>query len=116
MTMTDPAPEANVMREAIFAGLTAFCSNQPDFDMSSGMKRAAADYILGQPGMYVCDDIVTRASTPSASAGEVIEAAFREALEIGYQCGRANEPVDPRAWETSDASAALARPSEGEDR
>jgi hypothetical protein len=62
--MTTPPAEAKVMREAIFAGLTAFCSNQPDFDMSSGMKRTAADYILGQPGMF-------SPSTPSASAGEL---------------------------------------------
>jgi hypothetical protein len=40
------------MREAIDAGLRAFCSDTSDFTMSSAMRRAAADFIMGQPGMF----------------------------------------------------------------
>lgn len=40
------------MRNAIDAGLRAFCSETSDFDMSSAMRRAAVDHIMGQTGMF----------------------------------------------------------------
>ena len=43
------------MRNAIDAGLRAFCSETGDFDMSSAMRRSAVDHIMGQPGMFVSD-------------------------------------------------------------
>lgn len=43
--------EGDVLRDAIIAGLQAFCANTPDFAMSSAMRRDAADFILGQPGL-----------------------------------------------------------------
>ncbi len=36
-------------RGRIDAGLRAFCADTPDFDMSPGMRRIAADFIMGQP-------------------------------------------------------------------
>lgn len=44
--------DSEAMREAIDAGLRAFCADTSDFTMSSAMRRAAADFIMGQPGMF----------------------------------------------------------------
>jgi hypothetical protein len=42
-------PAGDGWRGQIEDGLKAFCASTPDFDMSSAMRRSAADFILGQP-------------------------------------------------------------------
>jgi hypothetical protein len=77
-------PTVESMREAIDAGLRDFCTDTGDFDMSPGMRRAAADFIMAQPGMF--------ATTPG---GDLLEQAARVAdveviaaeqnCEVGYR-------------------------------
>lgn len=79
------------MRDAIDAGLRAFCADTEDFDMSAGMRRAATDFIMGQPGMFATPK-------PPVDAG-----AMRSALQPFL---RAAEPIlhndrdrwDPDEW------------------
>lgn len=84
--MTQPDSTINTgavgaLREAIDAGLKAFCSCTPDFTMSSAMRRDAADFIMAQPGTF-------RTTPTPASEAEVIERCAKVAeSEIGIASG-----------------------------
>lgn len=74
---TPSQPLSEAKRAAIDAGLRAFCSETGDFDMSSQMRRAAADHIMGQPGMFPSD----------AAGGPMIEKMAR-AMIVATDPGR----------------------------
>lgn len=44
--------ETDAMRDAIDAGIRSFVSDQPDFDMSPGMRLKLIEHIMAQPGMF----------------------------------------------------------------
>lgn len=75
--------------------------------MSMTMRRRAVFNSL-EAALRSPDDLTKGRATPEhGELASLVEAAFREGLETGYQCGMANETPSGDAWERSDAIHAL---------
>lgn len=69
LALPSPAvPSDDGLREMIDAGLRSFCSDEPDFDISPGMRRKAAEHILAQPWAATLDANAVRSAALEEAA------------------------------------------------
>lgn len=88
-------------------GTLALCQYE-DINGEFPAKDNAALIVAMRNALPDLLDTIDRLTRERDEAREAAPMAFAEGLEVGFQCGRANEKPSANAWEHSDAALRIA--------